>query len=93
MDQEQVEISLNKIFPFIKPDEVKDIRFDVRHTAPDEFTLHTNFLVDEDWWDSLDMINKAAFIHDTKTKLRRNIKNFAGINVVFDVLNTNVVTK
>lgn len=93
MDQEQVEISLNKIFPFIKPDEVKDIRFDVRHTAPDEFTLYTAFVVDGDWWDSLDMINKAAFIHDTKTKLRRNIKNFAGINVVFDVLNTSVVTK
>jgi len=93
MDSEQVEISLNKIFPFIKTDEVRDIRFDVRHTAPDEFTLYTAFVVNGDWWDSLDMINKAAFIHDTKTKLRRNIKNFAGINVVFDVLNTSVVTK
>jgi hypothetical protein len=90
MDQEQVEIALNKIFPHIKPEEVSDINFDVRHTAPDEFTLHTSFVVDGDWWDGLDMINKAAFIHKTKMKLRRDIKNFAGINVVFDQLNTNV---
>ena len=90
MDQEQVEIALNKIFPHIKPDEVSDINFDVRHTAPDEFTLHTSFVVDGDWCDSVDMINKAAFIHKTKMKLRRDIKNFAGINVVFDPLNTNV---
>ena len=90
MDKEQVEMALNKIFPHIKPEEVIDIMFDVRHTAPDEFTLHTSFVVDGDWWDSLDTINKAAFIHQTKMKLRRNIKNFAGINVVFDPLNTNV---
>ena len=90
MDKEQVEITLNKIFPHIKPEEVSDIDFDVRHTALDEFTLHTSFIVDGDWWDSLDTINKAAFIHKTKMKLRRDIKNFAGINVVFDQLNTNV---
>jgi hypothetical protein len=68
MDKEQVEIALNKIFPHIKPEEVSDINFDVRHTAPDEFTLHTSFVVDGDWWDSLDTINKAAFIHKTKMK-------------------------
>ena len=90
MDKEQVEITLNKIFPHIKPEEVSDINFDVRHTAPDEFTLYTSFVVDGDWWDSLDTINKAAFMHKTKMKLRRDIKNFAGINVVFDQLNTNV---
>lgn len=90
MDKEQVEITLNKIFPHIKPEEVSDINFDVRHTAPDEFTLYTSFVVDGDWWDSLDTINKAAFIHQTKVKLRRDIKNFTGINVVFDPLNTNV---
>jgi hypothetical protein len=88
--QEDVEITLNKIFPHIKPEEVTDIMFDVRHTAPDEFTLYTSFVVDGDWWDSLDSINKAAFIHQTKMKLRRDIKNFTGINVVFDPLNTNV---
>jgi hypothetical protein len=88
--QEQVEITLNKIFPHIKPEEVTDIMFDVRHTAPDEFTLYTSFVVDGDWWNSLDTINKAAFIHQTKMKLRRDIKNFTGINVVFDPLNTNV---
>ena len=90
MDKEQVEITLNKIFPHIKPEEVSDINFDVRHTAPDEFTLYTSFVVDGDWWDSLDTINKAALMHKTKMKLRRDIKNFAGINVVFDQLNTNV---
>ena len=88
--QEDVEITLNKIFPHIKPEEVTDIMFDVRHTAPDEFTLYTSFVVDGDWWNSLDTINKAAFIHQTKMKLRRDIKNFTGINVVFDPLNTNV---
>lgn len=88
--QEDVEITLSKIFPHIKPEEVTDIMFDVRHTAPDEFTLYTSFVVDGDWWNSLDTINKAAFIHQTKMKLRRDIKNFTDINVVFDPLNTNV---
>ena len=93
MDQEQVEITLNKIFPHIKPEEVSDINFDVRHTAPDEFTLHTSFVVDGDWWNSLGHINQAAFEHKTKMKLRRDIKNFTGINVLFDPVNTSVVGK
>jgi len=93
MDQEQVEIVLNKIFPHIKPEEVIDIMFDVRHTAPDEFTLHTVFYVPNEWWNSLGHINQAAFEHKTKMKLRRDIKNFTGINVLFDPVNTSVVGK
>ena len=31
MDQEQVEIALNKIFPHIKPEEVSDINFDAEN--------------------------------------------------------------
>ena len=50
MDQDKVEIILNKIFPTIKPEEVLDIMFDVRHTAPNEFTLYTRFIVPEKWF-------------------------------------------
>lgn len=92
MDKEQVEEILNKILPFIKPEEVINILFDVHHTKPDEFTLHASFIVPEKWWDSLDHINKAAFEHKTKMKLRRDIKNFTGINVSFDKVNTSFLT-
>lgn len=90
MDKEQVEISLTKLVPFILPEHVYDMTFDVRHTSPDEFTLYTNFDVDGEWWDSLDSINKAAFIHDVKTKLRTKIKSYTDINVVFDKENTSI---
>lgn len=92
MDQEQVELILNKILPTIKPEEVIDIMFDVRHTAPDEFTLYASFIVPKEWWNSLDHINKAAFEHKTKMKLRRDIKNFTGINILFDKANTSFQT-
>ena len=93
MDQDNVEVILNKILPIIKPEEVIDIMFDVRHSSPNEFTLYTSFVVPEKWWDSLDHINKAAFEHKTKMKLRRDIKNFTGINVVFDKFNTSFQTQ
>ena len=92
MDQEQVEIILNKILPIIKPEEVLDIMFDVRHTSPDEFTLYATFIVPKELWDDFDHINKAAFEHKTKMKLRRDIKNFTGINVIFDKVNTSIQT-
>ena len=92
MDQDQVEEILKKILPFIKPEEIIDIQFDVHHTKPDEFTLYTSFTVPENWWNSLDDINKAAFEHTTKMKLRRDIKNFTGINVSFDKINTSFIT-
>ena len=40
MDQDQVEISLNKLLPNVLPEHVTDIAFDVRHTAPNQFTLY-----------------------------------------------------
>lgn len=93
MDQDNVEEILNKILPIIKPEEVIDIMFDVRHSSPNEFTLYTSFVVPKKWWDSLDHINKAAFEHKTKMKLRRDIKNFTGIDVVFDKVNTSFQTQ
>jgi hypothetical protein len=91
MDQDQVEIVLDKIFPIIKPDEVNNIIFDVRHTAPNEFTLHTLFIVPDELWDSFDHINRAAFTHDVKVKLRQKIKSYTDLNVVFDKDNTEVM--
>lgn len=91
MDQEEAELAINKLIPFIKPDEVTDILFEIRHSSPDSFTLYATFVVPEEWWNNLDHINQAAFAHKTKMKLRRDIKNFAGINVVFDKDNTNFI--
>ena len=92
MDKDQVEIVLDKIFPIIKPDEVNKIIFDVRHTVPNEFTLHTLLIVPDEMWDSFDPINKAAFIHDVKVKLRQKIKSYTNINVLFDK-DTSVMTQ
>ena len=91
MDQDKVEKILNKLLPVIKPEEVIDIVFDVRHTAPDEFTLYAVFVVPDELWDSYDDINKAAFAHTTKVKMRQKIKAYTDINVVFDKVNTRVV--
>jgi hypothetical protein len=91
MDQDKVEKILNKLLPVIKPEEVIDIVFDVRHTAPDEFTLYAVFVVPDELWDSYDDINKAAFSHITKVKMRQKIKAYTGVDVVFDKVNTRVV--
>ena len=91
MDKERVEILLNKLLPVIIPKEVVDIVFDVHHTAPDEFTLYAVFVVPDELWDSYDDINKAAFTHTTKVKMRQKIKAYTGIDVVFDKVNTRVV--
>lgn len=91
MDKERVEILLNKLLPVIIPKEVVDIVFDVHHTAPDEFTLYAVFVVPDELWDSYDDINKAAFTHTTKVKMRQKIKAYTDINVVFDKVNTRVV--
>jgi hypothetical protein len=93
MDKDYVEEILHKILPVIKPEEVDDIKFDVHHSSPNEFTLHTLFFVPHKWWESLDHINKSAFEHQTKMKLRRDIKNFTGIDVVFDKANTSFQTQ
>ena len=93
MDQDQVEIALNKLLPGILPEHVSEIAFDVRHTAPNEFTLHTAFVVDDEFWDSLDVINRAAFTHDVKMKLKSKIKAYTNINVVFDRDNTSMIKK
>ena len=91
MDQDQVEIVLDKIFPVIKPDEVNKIIFDVRQTAPNEFTLHTLLIVPDEMWDSFDHINRDAFTHAVKVKLRHKIKSYTDLNVVFDKDNTAVM--
>ena len=91
MDQDKVEKILDKLLPVIKPEEVIDIVFDVRHTAPDEFTLYAVFVVPDELWDSYDDINKAAFTHTTKVKMRQKIKAYTGIDVVFDKHNTTFI--
>lgn len=91
MDKDQVEVVLDKILPNIKPEGVNHVIYDVRHSAPNEFTLHTLFVVPDEMWDSFDHINKAAFIHDVKVKLRQKIKSYTDINVLFDKTNTAVM--
>jgi hypothetical protein len=93
MDQDKVEYILGKLLPNILPDPVKEVAFDVRHTAPNEFTLHAVFYVPDEWWNSLDDINRAAFSHKIKMKMRSKIKDYSGINVVFDKDNTRVLTQ
>mgnify|MGYP003343632880 FL=1 len=93
MDQDQVEVTLKKIFPLILPKQVEDVFFDVNHTAPDEFTLYAAFVVDDEWRDDMDPLSKEAFLLDLKRSLRRKIKGYTNINVVFDSVNTRVVKK
>jgi hypothetical protein len=93
MDQEKVEISLGKLLPNILPDNVVDVAFDVRHTGPDEFKLYALFACEDEYWKSLDQINKAALLHDTKKKLRRKIKAYTNLNIEFDKDNTRMVNK
>ena len=90
MDREHIYNAIKKLLKVIKPEEVIDIRFDLQHTSPAEFTLYTTFTVSEKWWDSLDEINRAAFMHHTKVYLRQQIKNYLGINVLFDKYNTSI---
>jgi hypothetical protein len=91
MDQDQVEIALNKLLPNVLPEHVNDIAFDVRHTAPNEFTLYALFGVPDDYWESLDHINRAALLHDTKMKLKQKARNYIDINIVFDKDNTRMI--
>lgn len=93
MNQDQVEIVLNKLLPHILPEPLIDVAFDVRHLAPDEFTLLTVFTVPDKWWDSLDSINRAAFMHKVKMTLRSKIKSYTGINVKFDKDNFSIIKK
>ena len=91
MDQDKVEKILDKLLPVIKPEEVIDVVFDVRHTSPNQFTLHAVFVVPDELWDSYDHINKAALEHSIKMTLRQKVKAYTDINVVFDKVNTRVV--
>ena len=91
MEQDQVEIALNKLLPNILPEHVTDIAFDVRHLAPNEYTLYAVLAVSDDYWDRLDNINRAAFIHDTKIKLRQKTKSYTNINIKFDKDNTSII--
>lgn len=91
MTKDKVEKVLEKILPFIKPDDVVNIELDVRHTSPDEFTLYAVFVVPDELWDSYNDLNKAAFGHQVKVNMRQRIKAYTGINVVFDKHNTMVV--
>lgn len=91
MDRDQVEISLNKLFPNVLPEHVTDIAFDVVHTSPNQFTVYALFGVSDNYWDSLDNINRSAFLHDTKVKLRIKVKSYTDIDIVFDKDNTRMV--
>jgi len=93
MDQDKVEEILNKLLPFILPEPLIDVAFDVRHFAPNKFTLYTVFSTPDEWWDSLDSINRAAFMHKVKMKLRSKIKSYTGIDVEFDKDNFSIVKK
>jgi hypothetical protein len=50
------------------------------------------FIVPDELWDSYDNINRAAFKHDVKVKLRQKIKSYTNINVLFDK-DTSVMTQ
>ena len=92
MDQDKVEKILDKLLPVIKPEEVIDVVIDVRHTAPNQFTLYALFAVSDDYWDRLDhIINRAAFLHETKVKLKHKVKSYTDINIVFDKDNTRMI--
>jgi hypothetical protein len=94
MDQDKAESIINELIPFVKPKEVTDVAFDIRNTTPDDkFILHAVFYVDDEWWNSLDIINKAAFLHETKMKLRQGIQNYSGIKILFDKDNTRIAGK
>lgn len=84
MNKHQIEISLNKLLPNILPEYVTDISFDVLQTSPDEVILRALFGVSDDYWDSLDSINKAAFSHKVKMKLQNKINSYINIWVEFD---------
>lgn len=84
MNKDQVEISLNKLLPNILPEYVTDISFDVHRTSPNEFMLKALFGVSDDYWDSLNSINKAAFTHKVKMKLQNKINSYINIWVEFD---------
>lgn len=91
MNQDRVEKALNKLLPNVLPDHVTNVAFDVRHTSPNEFTLYALFAVPDEYWESLDHINRAALLHHTKMKLKEKIKSYTDINVVFDKDNTNMI--
>ena len=93
MNQDEVESALEKLLPNVLPEHVTDIAFDVRHLAPNEFTLYALFACEDDYWNNLDYINKAALLHDTKVKLRKKVKAYTNINVVFDKDNTRMINK
>jgi hypothetical protein len=93
MDQDKVEEILKKLLPFILPEPLIDVAFDVRHLAPNVFTLYTVFSAPDKWWDNLDSINKAAFMHKVKMKLRSKIKSYTGIDVEFDKDNFSIINK
>ena len=93
MDQDQVEMALNKLLPNVLPEHVTDIAFDVHHTAPNEFTLYALFGVSDEWFDDLDDINRAAFIHEIKMKLKQKVKSYTNINIVFDRYNTRMINQ
>ena len=92
MDQEKAESSLNKLLPNVLPKHITGIAFDVHHTAPKVFTLYALFGVSDDYWDRLDhIINRAAFLHETKVKLKHKVKSYTDINIVFDKDNTRMI--
>ena len=93
MDQEKVEEILKKLLPFILPEPLIDVAFDVRHFAHNKFTLYTVFSAPDEWLDNLDSINNAAFMHKVKMKLRSKIKSYTGIDVEFDKDNFSIIKK
>jgi hypothetical protein len=93
MNKSQVEKILTKLLPNILPEHVTDVAFDVRHTSPDEFTLYAVFAVPDDYWDSLDFIQRASLLYKTNLKLRHTIKSYTNIKVVFDPDNTRMINQ
>ena len=88
MSENRVKQILNKLIPYIKPDEVQDVLFDVNLDDSGIYKVGATFIVPADFWNSLDDINKAAFAHTTKMKIARGIKNFGDIDIAFDLPNT-----
>jgi hypothetical protein len=82
MDIEQAENSINKLMPLIKPDGVMEVAFELPHSSPESFTMNVVFVVPDEWFKSIDEYEYAlACIHFAQ-HIRKQIKNYLGINIV-----------
>lgn len=80
MNQDEIEIAINKLTPLIKPDDVDEIHFDLEHTHPEFYTMYVTYVVPDDWEDKNYGTHKSKIL-EYNTILRKQIKNYLGIVV------------